>query len=231
MDTNELSIYTRQVHPDLLSREEQLHLKQESVFILGLGGLGSSAAAYLAAAGVGTLVLCDRDIVEVSNLNRQVLHAHDRLGMSKADSAKKTLSGINPYCRYISSSLFLESVETAASLAQGCSVLVDCTDNIDARILLSRTSKFMQVPLVHGGIRGWSGQVSVFFPEDETALESLLPREPVPGVTPVIGAAAGVIGAMEAMETIKILLGKPSELRDKVLVYDGLTGTSFSYRK
>lgn len=231
VDVQELTLYKRQLHEDLLSREDQETLKRQRVFILGLGGLGSPVCLYLAAAGVGTLVICDHDIVELSNLNRQVLHGRSSLGMQKTASALKRIKSLNPDVTCIPMKDAVASSSDISRAAHGCSVLTDCTDNIAARIMLSRASREMNVPLVHGGIYAWSGQVSVFMPEDDPSLEELLPEADLPGMKPVLGAAAGVIGAMQASEVIKLLLGKPSDLHSHMLVYDGLAGNVYRYMK
>ncbi len=231
MDEQDLTLYRRQLHDDLLSTEDQQVLKRQRVFILGLGGLGSPLALYLTAAGVGTLVLCDHDVVELSNLNRQVIHSRSRLGMAKTESAVRTLTELNPDVSCIPIRDVIASSEDICRAARQCSVLVDCTDNIAARVLLSRASGELGIPLVHGGIYAWSGQVSVFMPGEDPSLEDLLPEADLPGMKPVIGAAAGVIGSIQASEVIKLLLGKPSDLRTHMLVYDGLAGNVYRYMK
>lgn len=201
----------------------QAKLASAAVFIAGAGGLGSAASLYLAAAGVGRIRIADRDRVELSNLNRQILHDEKGIGREKSASAFERLSGLN-------SSVRIEAVtasitdETVSGLVAGCGIIVDCLDSFAARHVLNRYSVRTGTPMVHAGIAAGGGQLAVFSPPAGPCLSCLFPesdtREQQDGPVPVFGAAVGAAGAMEAAEAIKLLTGLGEPLVGRLLVFD-----------
>ncbi len=211
--------YARQIL--LFGEEGQERLRKARVFIAGAGGLGSPIAMYLAAAGVGHLVLVDRDTIDPSNLNRQLLHWEKDIGKPKSISAEEKLRGQNPYIRIDSRQETLDE-SNAERLARGSDVIVDATDNYASRYLLNRIAGARGVPLVHGAIRGWSGQVTTVIPSNSACLRCIIPHPPPEEVFPVIGTTAGIIGTIQANEVLKLLLGVGEPLTDRLLIWDGL---------
>lgn len=221
MNEDEVLRYSRQIMMKEIGPEGQRRLGESAVIVAGLGGLGSISAYYLAAAGVGRLRILDRDRVELSNLNRQILHSTENIGMEKTASALKRLKSLNPHCEVETFSCELNQ-QNAALMAGGCDAVVDATDNLEARLALNRASLSLGIPLVHGAVGGFKGMVGVFAPGKGPCLECLFPpgprREETPGV---LGAVAGVIASIQALETIKILLGMGSGLMGRLLYLYG----------
>jgi len=200
--------------------EGQNKLKAASVFIAGAGGLGSPVAIYLAAAGIGKLRVCDYDTLEISNLNRQILHTHTRIGKYKALSAKTTLKRINPHVKV---EAFYKKIdeESVAELVGDSAIIVDCMDNFPTRYILNKFAIGKRLPLVHGSVWGLEGRVStIHFPET-ACLSCIFPEEPPSGVFPVAGVTPGTIGCLQATEVIKCLLGIGERLYNYLLVFDG----------
>ena len=200
--------------------EGQNKLKAASVFIAGAGGLGSPVAIYLAAAGIGKLRVCDYDTLEISNLNRQILHTHTRIGKYKALSAKTTLKRINPHVKV---EAFYKKIdeESVAELVGDSAIIVDCMDNFPTRYILNKFAIGKKLPLVHGSIWGLEGRVAtIHFPET-ACLSCIFPEEPPSGTFPVAGVTPGVIGCLQATEVIKCLLGMGERLYNYLLVFDG----------
>ena len=214
--------YFRQI---LLEKDfgfNQRKLAESTVFIAGAGGLGSPAAFYLAAAGVGRIIICDNDVIDMSNLNRQILHSTGRLGINKTDSAAKILSDLNPEIIIEPKKAFIEGNPTA--LIDGADIIIDCLDNIEARYVLNDYSIKTGTPVVHGGINGYAGQISFIAPPETACIRCIFP-EPYKneGPIPVIGATAGIIGSMQAMEAIKYLTGSGELLKNQLCIIDGFT--------
>ncbi len=212
--------YNRQMILPSWGEEAQGVLKSSCVFIAGAGGLGSSTALYLAAAGVGILRICDSGSVELSNLNRQILHGDDRIGKDKVCSAERTLKGINP------STLIIPLAETIrtdniASLVEDAGLIVDCLDNFESRYILNDYAVKTGIALVHAGVKGLCGQITFIHPPETPCLACLLPEGPPPEVIPILGATAGVIGCLEAMESLKYLTGRGELLKGRLLIFDG----------
>lgn len=213
--------YLRQVSLDRFGEEGQARLRRATVGIVGLGGLGSVSAQYLCAAGVGRLVMVDCEAVEISNLNRQILHGTSDLGRRKVDSAKDTLADLNPDCELIFHDVRVDS-SNAVELLRGADVLVDATDNLETRVALNRASLELGIPFVFGGVDGLGGMAAVFEPGRTGCLECLFSAPPVERDAPgVLGPLPGIIGSLQALETIKLLIGFPPESRGKLLVLDG----------
>lgn len=229
---DEKARYSRHLLIPELGESGQLRLKNAAVLLIGTGGLGSPAALYLAAAGVGKLGLVDPDTVDLSNLQRQLLHSDATVGMSKLDSAAARLRETNPYIE-----LELYPVrftpENALSIAENYDVIIDGSDNFPTRFLSNDTAFFLKKPLVYGAIHRFDGQMTVFAPHlGGPCYRCLLPETPPPGSIPncaeagVLGVLPGIIGSLQAMEAIKLILGIGEIPLGKLLIYDALR-TSF----
>ena len=216
--------------PDV-GEEGQRRLLDSRVLLVGAGGLGSPVALYLAAAGVGHLRIVDHDVVDRSNLQRQVLHADDRIGMPKVESARRTLNALNPGIEVEALPTRL-SAHNVEELMSGCDVVVDGTDNFATRYLVNDACVHLGIPNVHGAIFRFEGQVSTFWPAAKTlrgpCYRCLFPAPPPPELAPncaeagVLGVLPGVIGTLQAVETIKLLLGLGEPLIGRLLLYDAL---------
>ena len=205
----------------------QQKLLESRVLLLGAGGLGSPAALYLAAAGVGTLGIVDMDVVDASNLQRQILHNTDRIGERKVDSAKKTLTELNPDVDVVTYDVRL-GADNVLDIIDGYDVIVDGTDNFPTRYLLNDASLLKRIPVVHGSIFRFEGQVSVFQPYVGPCYRCLLPEPPPPELAPscaeagVLGVLPGIVGSIQALEAIKLLLDLGDPLIGRLLAYDAL---------
>ncbi|MCF8106067.1 MAG: HesA/MoeB/ThiF family protein [Desulfohalobiaceae bacterium] len=199
--------YQRQMGLPEIGEQGQKRLARSRVFVGGLGGLGSVITTYLCAAGVGSLRIADRDRVEISNLNRQILHWTKDVGRDKTVSAREKLAALNPDAEIETHHLEI-GPENAAELVQGCQVIVDGTDNLQTRRVLNRTSLDMDLPFVHGGINGFNGMISTFVPGRSPCFECLFSEFGSPSSPPpVLGSVAGVVGSLQSLEVIKCLLG------------------------
>src|SRR3954468_21702713 len=213
----------------------QQKLLDSRVLLLGAGGLGSPAALYLAAAGVGTLGIVDMDIVDASNLQRQILHNTDRIGERKVDSAKKTLTALNPDVDVVTYDVRL-GADNILDVIDGYDVIIDGTDNFPTRYLVNDASLLKRIPVVHGSIFRFEGQVSVFQPYVGPCYRCLLPEPPPPELAPscseagVIGVLPGIIGSIQALEAIKLILNLGEPLRGRLLAYDALEETFRNFK-
>jgi len=213
----------------------QLKLLDSKVLLLGAGGLGSPAALYLAAAGVGTLGVIDMDVVDASNLQRQVLHNMDRIGDRKVDSAKKTLTLLNPDVNVVTYDTRL-GADNVLDIIDGYDVIVDGTDNFPTRYLVNDASLLKEIPVVYGAIFRFEGQVSVFHPYVGPCYRCLLPEPPPAELAPscaeagVLGVLPGIIGSLQAMEAIKLLLGLGDSLAGRLMTYDALEASFRSFK-
>jgi molybdopterin/thiamine biosynthesis adenylyltransferase/rhodanese-related sulfurtransferase len=205
----------------------QAKLLDAKVLLIGAGGLGSPAAMYLAAAGVGTLGIVDFDVVESSNLQRQILHNVDRIGMPKVESARETLIALNPDVKIRMHNVRL-SAANVLEIMSGYEVVVDGGDNFPTRYLINDASLHLEIPVVHGSIFRFEGQASVFHPYEGPCYRCLFPQPPPPELAPscaeagVLGVLPGIVGSIEAMEAIKLILGIGEPLVGKLLTYDAL---------
>jgi molybdopterin/thiamine biosynthesis adenylyltransferase/rhodanese-related sulfurtransferase len=205
----------------------QLKLLDSKVLLLGAGGLGSPAALYLAAAGVGTIGIIDMDVVDASNLQRQILHNTDRIGERKVDSAKKTLTLINPDVNVVTFDVRL-GADNVLDVIDGYDVIVDGTDNFPTRYLVNDASLLKRIPVVHGSIFRFEGQATVFNPYEGPCYRCMIPEPPPAELAPscaeagVLGVLPGIIGSIQAIEAIKILLGIGDTLQGRLLAYDAL---------
>jgi sulfur-carrier protein adenylyltransferase/sulfurtransferase len=205
----------------------QQKLLDSKVLLLGAGGLGSPAALYLAAAGVGTLGIIDMDVVDESNLQRQILHNMERIGERKVDSAKKTLTAINPDVNVVTYDVRM-GADNVVDIIRGYDVIVDGTDNFPTRYLVNDASLLERIPVVHGSIFRFEGQASVFKPYEGPCYRCFLPEPPPAELAPscaeagVLGVLPGIIGSIQAMEAIKLLLDLGDPLVGRLLAYDAL---------
>jgi adenylyltransferase/sulfurtransferase len=220
--------YARHIILPGIGVDGQRKLMDASVLVIGAGGLGSPAAMYLAAAGVGTIGLVDFDRVELSNLQRQLLHDTDDVGRPKVESAKDRLSSLNPNVDVVAHETLLSS-ENAFEVLGTYDVVVDGTDNFPVRYLVNDACQMLGKPLVYGSIYQWEGQASVFLPGPDTpCYRCLFPEPPPPGTVPscaeggVFGVLPGIVGSIQAAEAIKLVLGTGEPLVGKLLLYDAL---------
>ncbi len=215
--------------------EGQLKLLDAKVLCIGAGGLGSPAALYLAAAGVGTIGIIDMDVVDASNLQRQILHNLDRIGDRKVDSARKTLELLNPDVKVVTYDARLDASNVVDLFSQ-YDVIVDGTDNFPTRYLVNDASLKTSVAVVHGSIFRFEGTVTVFEPWSGPCYRCMVPEPPPPELAPscaeagVLGVLPGIIGSLEAMEAIKVLLGLGDTLAGRLLQYDALEATFRTYK-
>ncbi|MCI0572450.1 MAG: molybdopterin-synthase adenylyltransferase MoeB [Myxococcaceae bacterium] len=227
--------YRRHLVIPEVGEEGQVQLLKSRVLVMGAGGLGSPAALYLAAAGVGTLGIVDMDVVDLSNLQRQVLHTTGRAGQPKTASARDALQALNPDVRVVP---FQERLtrENALTILQDFDVVVDGGDNFPTRYLLNDACVLLRKPLVHGSVFRFEGQVTTFIPGQGPCYRCLYPAPPPPELAPscaeagVLGVLPGVIGLLQATEALKLLLGRGEPLTGRLLTFDAL-GTRFSELK
>lgn len=220
--------YARHFSLPELGEEGQEKLNRAHIALTGLGGLGSPAALYLAAAGVGKLTLIDPDTVSLSNLQRQILHATDAAGTAKTASAASRLNALNPFVELVTVRERL-TPENALSLLEGCNLAVDASDNYAARFAMADAARTLHIPLVHGAVKGFIGQVSVFAPHEGTACYRCLFPEHTPmqeedtaSAAGIMGAHAGIVGCLQALEALKYIADIPSPLRGAMLSVDTL---------
>lgn len=219
--------YQRHLNMPEIGEEGQRKLLGSSVLLLGAGGLGSPAALYLAAAGVGTLGIVDMDNVDASNLQRQVMHNLDRVGQRKVDSAAETIRRLNPDVDVKTHAVRLDA-SNVLDLIDGYDVVIDGADNFPARYVLNDASVKLGIPVVHGSIFRFEGQVTVFDPLRGPTYRDMLPSPPPPELAPscavagVLGVLPGIIGSLQAVETIKLLVGLGDPLIGRLLTFDAL---------
>ena len=219
--------YGRHLNLPEVGEAGQQRLLDAKVLLLGAGGLGSPAALYLAAAGVGTIGIVDMDVVDESNLQRQVIHNLDRVGQKKVDSAAETIRRLNPDVQVVAHPVRLDA-SNVLDLIDGYDVIVDGADNFPARYLLNDASVKLGIPIVHGSIFRFEGQVSVFDPRIGPTYRDMLPTPPPPELAPscaeagVLGVLPGIVGSLQAIEAIKLLLDLGEPLIGRLLVFDAL---------
>ncbi len=211
----------------------QMKLLDSKVLCLGAGGLGSPAALYLTAAGVGTLGIVDMDVVDESNLQRQILHNQSRIGEPKVDSAKKTLTDLNRDVNVVTYDLRIDA-SNIESIISEYDVVVDGTDNFPVRYMLNDASVKLGIPVIHGSIFRFEGQVTVFDPKRGPTYRDMVPEPPPPELAPscaeagVLGVLPGIIGSLQALEAIKMLLDLGDPLIGRLLTFDA---TEMSFRE
>jgi molybdopterin/thiamine biosynthesis adenylyltransferase/rhodanese-related sulfurtransferase len=223
--------YSRQILIPEIGQEGQRKLLDSKVLLIGAGGLGSPVALYLAASGVGTIGLVDDDAVDESNLQRQVLHGTDRIGMLKVDSAELTLRGLNPETNVVKHVERLTG-DNVERLIAGYDVVVDGTDNFDTRYVLNDAAVKLRKPVVHGSIYRWDGQITTFVPFEGPCYRCMYPTQPPEELAPacavagVLGVLPGIVGLIQANEVFKLVLGAGETLAGRLLMFDAL-GTTF----
>jgi len=227
LSSPELLRYARHLALPDVGLEGQRKLKAARVVCVGAGGLGSPLALYLAAAGVGTLGIVDDDVVDATNLQRQLLHGTSDVGRSKLDSARDRLREVNPHVEVVTHPVRLTG-ENALDVLAGYDVVVDGTDNFPTRYLVNDACVLLGKPNVYGSIFRWEGQVSVFATPGGPCYRCLFREPPPPGLVPncaeggVLGVLPGIIGSLQAMETVKLLLGLGDGLVGRLLIFDAL---------
>ena len=227
MSADQRNRYQRHLLLPEVGETGQMKLLDAKVLLLGAGGLGSPAAIYLAAAGVGTIGIIDMDVVDASNLQRQILHTLDRVGMRKVDSAKAALTALNPDVKVRTYDTRL-SAENILEIIDGYDVIVDGTDNFPTRYLVNDAALIKRIPVVHGSIFRFEGQATVFYPYVGPCYRCMIPEPPPAELAPscaeagVLGVLPGIIGSIQAVETIKLLLNLGDPLVGRLLTYDAL---------
>jgi molybdopterin/thiamine biosynthesis adenylyltransferase/rhodanese-related sulfurtransferase len=222
--------YARHITLPEVGLEGQLKLLDAKVLCVGAGGLGSPTALYLAAAGVGTIGIVDADQVDRTNLQRQILHAEDRVGMAKVDSAAKTLRGLNGDVTVNRHGMRLTS-QNALDLISRYDLVIDGSDNFPTRYLINDACVLLNKPNVHGSIYRFEGQATVFRPGHGPCYRCLFPEPPPPELSPncqdagVFGVLPGIIGVIQAIEAVKLILGKGDSLAGRLLTFDALAMT------
>ena len=219
--------YSRHIILPEVGGSGQQKMLEARVLLLGAGGLGSPAAYYLAAAGIGNLGIVDFDQVDLSNLQRQIIHSTERIGMLKTESAKKTIQALNPD---VNVTLYNEKMDSSniMRLIEDYDYVVDGSDNFPTRYLVNDACVMKNKTLIHGSIYRFEGQVTVFKPGDGPCYRCLYPEPPPPGMVPncqeggVLGVLAGVIGNLQVVEVLKLILGIGKPLVGKLLIYDAL---------
>jgi molybdopterin/thiamine biosynthesis adenylyltransferase/rhodanese-related sulfurtransferase len=231
LDDEKLARYSRHLLIPEVGIEGQQRLLEASILLIGAGGLGSPAALYLAAAGVGRIGIVDDDRVDASNLQRQVLHSTSELGESKAQSARQTLEELNPDVEVVTYEERLTSENVDRILDEDWELVVDGADNFPTRYLLNDASVWHDIPVVHGSIYRFEGQVTVFKPFEGPCYRCLFPQPPPPELAPscaeggVLGVLPGVIGSLQANEALKLALGIGEPLIGRLLLFDALAGS------
>ncbi|MGH7865661.1 MAG: molybdopterin-synthase adenylyltransferase MoeB [Candidatus Binataceae bacterium] len=226
---DQLTRYSRHFVIPEVGEQGQAKLLDARVLLLGTGALGSPSALYLAAAGVGTIGLIDFDVVDLSNLQRQIIHTTDRVGTLKTESAQKSVNALNPAVKVIRHDVRLTS-ENALDIVKDYDVVVNCGDNFPARYLINDTCVLLKKPLVDGAIYRFEGNATVFYPDHGGPCYRCLYPEPAPAdLAPscaeagVLGALPGLIGSIEALEAIKLIIGAPNPLIGKMIYFDTLS--------
>jgi molybdopterin-synthase adenylyltransferase len=235
----ELQRYSRHILLKEVGGPGQAKLKAARVLVVGAGGLGSPVLMYLAAAGVGRLGIVDHDVVSLSNLQRQVIHTTERVGMPKTDSAAVTVRGINPHVEVNRHQLRIDA-HNALELIRDYDLIVDGSDNFPTRYLLSDACFLAAKTLVTAAVGQFDGQVATFKPHErrkdgspQPSYRCLFPEEPPPGLLPsceeagILGALTGIVGSLQAIEVLKELLGIGESLAGKLLMYDALAARTY----
>ncbi|MDO9550627.1 MAG: HesA/MoeB/ThiF family protein [Methanoregula sp.] len=215
----ELERYKRQMM--LFGEDGQERLKKAHIFVAGAGGLGSPVSIYLAVAGVGTITIVDMDVVDQTNLNRQILHTDRDIGKKKTTSAKEKLQELNPdiTVNAIDATIDASNVTKLIGSADG---IVDAMDNYPTRYLLNDVAIAKKIPLFHGGINGFFGQATTIIPGISPCLKCIFKKAPPKEVFPVVGVTAGIIGTIQANEVIRYLTGSGELLTGRLFLWDGM---------
>lgn len=222
LSEEQLERYSRHIMLEEIGEQGQEKLLKSRVLIIGAGGLGSPAAMYLAAAGIGTIGIADADSVDLSNLQRQIIHSAADRKRDKVQSAKETLEGINPDAHVNTYKMFVNS-DNIYDLIKDYDFVLDCTDNFQSKFLINDACVKAKKPFVHAGIAEFQGQLMTYVPDMGPCCRCIFEKPPVENdVKGVVGAAVGVIGSLQAMEAVKYLLGAGELLTGCILTYDAL---------
>lgn len=211
--------YERQVMMDEIGTSGQKHLESAKVAVVGAGGLGSAVLYYLAAAGIGEITVIDYDFVELSNLNRQIIHWEKDIGRAKVFSAKEKMEAYNSSLTIHAKSVRLND-ENAEVLLDGHQVLIDCVDNVETRLIVNKWGNRLNIPIVEGGVQGYTGFVMNIKRHEACLCCIWGDLKNTSGTKPVLGAAAGIIGSLQAMQCIKILTVNDQDAYSKMWVFD-----------
>ncbi|MFH1996915.1 MAG: molybdopterin-synthase adenylyltransferase MoeB [Candidatus Omnitrophota bacterium] len=224
---DQIERYSRQIILPNVGGKGQEKLLGAKVLVIGTGGLGSPCALYLASAGVGTIALVDSDKVEVNNLQRQIIHSNDTVGMPKVESGKKRLSAINPDVNVITHNVRLTSANIM-DIMKDYDIVVDGSDNFPTRYLVNDACVLLKKPLSHGGILKYEGQAITILPGESACYRCLFAEPPPPGMVPscqeagILGAVAGIIGTIQANEVLKFILNSGTLLSGRLLIFNAL---------
>jgi molybdopterin/thiamine biosynthesis adenylyltransferase len=224
---DELEMYKRQLILSDWGEEKQRLLKSKTVFVIGAGGLGSPVSINLAVAGVGEIRICDFDVIAMSNLNRQLLHNKQRIGMNKALSAKRTLEAYNENVKITAIPEKL-TVDNINDIAGNADIIVDCLDNFETRYLINEYALNKGIPVVYGSVWGYDGRLTFIHYPETPCLQCIFEEAPAKETFPILGATTSVIGSLQAMETIKYLTKSGENITNKLLVWEG---AQMSFRK
>jgi molybdopterin/thiamine biosynthesis adenylyltransferase len=222
--------YARQIAIPQIGKEGQEKLRSSKVLIVGAGGLGSPSAMYLACAGVGTIGIVDEDTVSISNLQRQILHSSDRLGMKKVESARKTLGHLNPHVDVVTYDTELSEI-SAPDIITRYDLVVDAVDNLRTRYIVNDTCQRLGKPLIEAGVLQFDGMILTIVPGMGPCFRCLFPSPPQDDTSKtqrdmgIFGPIPGIIGCMQAVEAVKVLLGTGSPLVGRLLLFSGLDMT------
>ncbi len=227
LTNDEIERYSRHLILPEVGVKGQEKLRDAKVLLIGAGGLGSPLAVYLAASGVGTIGIVDFDVVDVSNLQRQIIHSTKDIGQPKLDSAEAYINGLNPFVTVIKHNTRLDS-DNALDILKDYDVVADGTDNFATRYLVNDACVLLGIPNAYGSIFRFEGQASVFYAKEGPCYRCLYPEPPPPGLVPncaeggVLGVLPGIIGTLQAMETIKLILGEGDPLVGRLLLFDAM---------
>jgi adenylyltransferase/sulfurtransferase len=225
LTSEEWTRYNRQIIIPEIGEDGQKKLKDAKVFLAGLGGLGSISACYMVAAGVGFLKIVDMDRVDLENLNRQIIHRTIDIGRPKTESAIEKLRELNPHCQ-------IQPVQeeirdgNIMDLTEDCSLILDATDNLEARRVLNRASILGNIPFVYGGVGGFNGMVTTLIPGETPCIECLFPQKTIQtDRVGILGPVPGLVASIQSLEAIKIILGMDGLLKCRLLFIRGLDMT------
>ncbi len=221
LSKEEIQIYDRQIMIPELGIEGQEKLKKARIFIAGAGGLGSPVTFYLAAAGVGTIIIADNDTVEASNLNRQVLHWKKNVGDKKTESAREKISLLNNFIN-VETVYKTLTEKNIIDLTEECDAIVDAMDNIVTRFALNKAAIELNIPLFHGAVSGMEGRATTIIPGKTACIGCIYRQDVTSSKFPVLGVTPGLIGIIQATEVIKYITGIGELLKNRLLIYDGM---------
>jgi len=229
---DELDRYARHIVLRELGGPGQQKLKEAKVLVIGAGGLGAPALLYLAAAGIGEITIVDDDAVSLSNLQRQIIFATDQIGLPKTAAAATRLNGLNPNTRINARGVALSS-RNASEIMEDHDLILDGTDTFESRRLINAEAAAQKIPLISAAMAQWEGQITLYDPaRGAPCFNCVFPSDPAPGQAPscaeagIVGALAGVMGSMMALEAVKEIAGAGESLRGQMLIYDALWGES-----